>query len=225
MGSGIDEARSSPRLSGGNQQRVNIAIGLLSRPLWCCCSTSPAWASIRASADYGSSSPGLAGGGTTVIFSTHDIQEAERYGKRPLVLADGEALFDGSAEELREAVRREAPEELPTETSRPRSSPTSITGGIDALAAAQGPGARGARRWTPAAGRLPHTDLACWWVSRSPRPEKPRVAFLNQIPSGTRVTVGGQRLPSVGVDERICRWFECVRVKSRREGDRSGPAR
>ena len=53
---------------------------------------------------------GLAGGGTTVIFSTHDIQEAERYGGRVLVLADGESLFDGSAGELREAVRREAPE-------------------------------------------------------------------------------------------------------------------
>ena len=43
---------------------------------------------------------GLAGRGTTVIFSTHDIQEAERYGGRLLVLADGEALFDGSADEL-----------------------------------------------------------------------------------------------------------------------------
>jgi ABC-2 type transport system ATP-binding protein len=53
---------------------------------------------------------GLAGGGTTVIFSTHDIQEAERYGQRLLVLADGEALFDGTPEELREAVRLEAPE-------------------------------------------------------------------------------------------------------------------
>jgi ABC-2 type transport system ATP-binding protein len=52
----------------------------------------------------------LADGGTTVIFSTHDIQEAERYGGRVLVLADGESLFDGSAEELREAVRSEAPE-------------------------------------------------------------------------------------------------------------------
>ena len=51
----------------------------------------------------------LAGGGTTVIFSTHDIQEAERYGGRLLVLADGESLFDGNAEELREAVREEAP--------------------------------------------------------------------------------------------------------------------
>jgi ABC-2 type transport system ATP-binding protein len=51
----------------------------------------------------------LAGRGTTVIFSTHDIQEAERYGRRLLVLADGESLFDGAPEGLREAVRSEAP--------------------------------------------------------------------------------------------------------------------
>jgi ABC-2 type transport system permease protein len=50
-------------------------------------------------------------------------------------------------------------------------------------------------------------------ISRSP--EKPRVAFLNQIPRGSRLTVGGQQLPSVGVSERICRRVECVRVKSR----------
>ena len=60
-----------------------------------------------------------------MIFSTHDIQEAERYGRRLLVLADGEALFDGSADELREAVRREAARGRPTATSRPPSSPTS----------------------------------------------------------------------------------------------------
>ena len=53
---------------------------------------------------------GLASRGTAVIFSTHDIQEAERYGQRLLVLADGESLFDGSAEELRGAVRGAAPE-------------------------------------------------------------------------------------------------------------------
>ena len=51
---------------------------------------------------------GLAGGGTTVIFSTHNIQEAERYGERLLLLADGERLFDGSVRALHEAVASEA---------------------------------------------------------------------------------------------------------------------
>ena len=33
---------------------------------------------------------GLAGAGTTVVYSTHNVAEAERYADRLLVLADGE---------------------------------------------------------------------------------------------------------------------------------------
>jgi hypothetical protein len=49
--------------------------------------------------------------------------------------------------------------------------------------------------------------------------EKPRVAFLNQVPAESRVVVGGAQLPSVGVDERICSRVECVRVKNRGEAE------
>jgi ABC-2 type transport system ATP-binding protein len=98
------------RLSGGNQQRINIAIGLLSRPAVLLLDEPSVGLDPRQRARLWEFVAALAGGGTTVIFSTHDIQEAERYGGRLLVLADGESLFDGSPEELREAVRREAPE-------------------------------------------------------------------------------------------------------------------
>jgi ABC-2 type transport system ATP-binding protein len=98
------------RLSGGNQQRINIAIGLLSRPAVLLLDEPSVGLDPRQRARLWEFVSGLAGAGTTVIFSTHDIQEAERYGRRLLVLADGESLFDGSPEELREAVRSEAPE-------------------------------------------------------------------------------------------------------------------
>ena len=98
------------RLSGGNQQRINIAIGLLARPSVLLLDEPSVGLDPRQRARLWGFVSGLAGRGTTVIFSTHDIQEAERYGGRLLVLADGEALFDGSADELREVVRREAPE-------------------------------------------------------------------------------------------------------------------
>ena len=95
---GLAERRDDPvaTLSGGNQQRINIAIGLLGDPR-CCCSTSRAPGSTRASAcASGSSSPRLADAGTTVIYSTHQIEEASHYGDRLVVLADGEPIFDGS---------------------------------------------------------------------------------------------------------------------------------
>jgi ABC-2 type transport system ATP-binding protein len=98
------------RLSGGNQQRINIAVGLLSRPVVLLLDEPSVGLDPRQRARLWEFVLDLAGRGTTVIFSTHDIQEAERYGRRLLVLADGEALFDGPSEELREVVRREAPE-------------------------------------------------------------------------------------------------------------------
>jgi ABC-2 type transport system ATP-binding protein len=99
------------RLSGGNQQRINIAIGLLARPSVLLLDEPSVGLDPRQRARLWEFVSALAEErGTTVVFSTHDIQEAERYGGRLLVLADGEALFDGSTEELREAVRREAPE-------------------------------------------------------------------------------------------------------------------
>ena len=109
---GLGERREEivARLSGGNQQRINIAIGLLSRPLVLLLDEPSVGLDPRQRARLWEFVSRLVGGGTTVIFSTHDIQEAERYGRRVLVLADGESLFDGSADELREAVRREAPE-------------------------------------------------------------------------------------------------------------------
>jgi ABC-2 type transport system ATP-binding protein len=110
--SGLAERRDEPvaRLSGGNQQRVNIAIGLLSRPVALLLDEPSVGLDPRQRARLWEFVATLAGGGTTVIFSTHDIQEAERYGRRLLVLADGESLFDGSPQELREVVRSEAPE-------------------------------------------------------------------------------------------------------------------
>ena len=52
-------------------------------------------------------------------------------------------------------------------------------------------------------------------ISRSP--EKPRVAFLNEVPPSARVSVGTKELPKIGVSDQICKRVECVHVKSREE--------
>ena len=98
------------RLSGGNQQRINIAIGLLSRPKVLLLDEPSVGLDPRQRARLWDFVLALAERGTTVIFSTHNIQEAERYGQRLVVLADGERLFDGTPERLREVVASEAPE-------------------------------------------------------------------------------------------------------------------
>ena len=93
------------RLSGGNRQRVNVAIGLLSRPpVLALDEPSTAldpgqrerlWSFIRE----------LAAEGTSVVFSTHDVGEVWRYASRALVLADGRLLFDGTPVEFLAAAR------------------------------------------------------------------------------------------------------------------------
>lgn len=54
-------------------------------------------------------------------------------------------------------------------------------------------------------------------ISRGP--EKPRVAFLNEVPAGTRISVGGQQLPQANVKGRICARVECLVVHDRDEAE------
>jgi ABC-2 type transport system ATP-binding protein len=91
-------------LSGGNQQRVNIAIGLLSQPAVLLLDEPSTGLDPRQRERLWEFVLALAGGGTTVIYSTHHLPEAERYGDRLLVLADGERVFTGTADELHAAV-------------------------------------------------------------------------------------------------------------------------
>ena len=83
-------------LSGGNRQRVNVAIGLIADPPVLALDEPSAaldpgqrerlWEFIGARAKRG----------TSVLFSTHIASEAQRYADRLIVLDDGELLFDGA---------------------------------------------------------------------------------------------------------------------------------
>jgi ABC-2 type transport system ATP-binding protein len=92
------------RLSGGNQQRVNIAIGLLRSPDALLLDEPSSALDPRQRERLWSFIGGLAEGGTAVVYSTHDVGEAERYANRVLVLADGELLFHGTTKELESTV-------------------------------------------------------------------------------------------------------------------------
>ena len=95
-------------LSGGNQQRVNIAIGLLADPPVLLLDEPSSSLDPRQRAKLWELIAGLAAErGTTVVFSTHDVGEAERYADRVLVLADGELLFEGTPVGLEAAVGSE----------------------------------------------------------------------------------------------------------------------
>jgi ABC-2 type transport system ATP-binding protein len=92
------------RLSGGNQQRVNIAIGLLVEPPVLLLDEPSASLDPRQRERLWEFIGGLASRGTAVAFSTHNVAEAERYATRVLVLVDGELLFSGTPTELEQTV-------------------------------------------------------------------------------------------------------------------------
>jgi ABC-2 type transport system ATP-binding protein len=91
-------------LSGGNRQRVNIAIGLLGEPEVLLLDEPSAGLDPRQRERLWEFILRLAGEGTTVVYATHHIPEADRYADQLIVLADGERVFDGSPRELEQAT-------------------------------------------------------------------------------------------------------------------------
>jgi ABC-2 type transport system ATP-binding protein len=91
-------------LSGGNRQRLNVALGLLGAPTLLLLDEPSAALDPRQRARLWEFLLTLAGEGTTIVYATHDVGEAERHATQLVVLADGERLFEGSPRELEAAV-------------------------------------------------------------------------------------------------------------------------
>jgi ABC-2 type transport system ATP-binding protein len=91
-------------LSGGNRQRVNIAIGLLAAPEVLLLDEPSAALDPRQRERLWEFILRLAADGTTVVYATHHVAEADRYADQLIVLADGERVFDGSPRELEQAT-------------------------------------------------------------------------------------------------------------------------
>jgi ABC-2 type transport system ATP-binding protein len=83
-------------LSGGNQQRVNIAIGLLSDPQLLLLDEPSSSLDPRQRARLWEFIAGLAQHGTSVIYSTHDVLEAQHHADRVLALDEGRLVFAGA---------------------------------------------------------------------------------------------------------------------------------
>jgi ABC-2 type transport system ATP-binding protein len=100
---GLEERRDDElgSLSGGNRQRVNIAVGLLADPPVLLLDEPSGALDPRQRERLWGFLTALTERGTAVIFATHDIAEAERHADRVLVLADGELLFDDTPVELK----------------------------------------------------------------------------------------------------------------------------
>lgn len=106
----VDQAEHRIRtLSGGQRRRLDVAIGIVGRPELLFLDEPTAGFDPEARRDFHRLVGRLAADeATTVLLTTHDLDEAERLADRILVLAGGRIVADGTAAELGAAVRSEA---------------------------------------------------------------------------------------------------------------------
>jgi ABC-2 type transport system ATP-binding protein len=96
-------------LSGGERRRLDLAVGIIGRPELLFLDEPTAGFDPQARRDFHDLIHRLTDvEETTVLLTTHDLDEAEKLADRILILAAGRIVADGSADELARQVTREA---------------------------------------------------------------------------------------------------------------------
>jgi ABC-2 type transport system ATP-binding protein len=89
------------RLSGGQRRRLDLAIGLVGRPEVLFLDEPTAGLDPEARREFHDLLRGVAEpGDTTVLITTHDLDEADRVADRILILVGGQVIADGTATQL-----------------------------------------------------------------------------------------------------------------------------
>lgn len=97
------------KLSGGQRRRVDVAIGVVGRPELLFLDEPTAGFDPSARREFHDLVHQLADDeDTTILLTTHDLDEAEKLADRILILAGGTIVADGSADQLSSLVARES---------------------------------------------------------------------------------------------------------------------
>jgi ABC-2 type transport system ATP-binding protein len=88
------------QLSGGQRRRLDVAIGIVGRPELLFLDEPTAGFDPEARRDFHDLVHRLADDETTILLTTHDLDEAEKLADRILILAGGNIIANGSADEL-----------------------------------------------------------------------------------------------------------------------------
>ncbi|MET8003295.1 ABC transporter ATP-binding protein [Nonomuraea glycinis] len=97
------------RLSGGQRRRLDVAIGIVGRPEVLFLDEPTAGFDPQARRDFHDLVHRLSDlDDTTILLTTHDLDEAEKLADRILILTGGRIIADGSADRLSREVSRDA---------------------------------------------------------------------------------------------------------------------
>lgn len=101
VGLGEHAKKKVHELSGGLRRRLDVAIGLVGNPELLFLDEPTVGFDPKARREFHDVIHRLADlNGTTVLLSTHDLDEAEKVSDRILILAGGKIVADGSADQL-----------------------------------------------------------------------------------------------------------------------------
>lgn len=96
-----DADKKVSQLSGGRRRRLDVAVGLVGRPELLFLDEPTAGFDPEARRDFHDLLASLEDIDTTILMTTHDLDEAERVASRILILAGHRIIADGSPAELR----------------------------------------------------------------------------------------------------------------------------
>ena len=88
-------------LSGGQRRRVDLGIAIIGRPEMLFLDEPTTGLDPEARRRLWAVIENLTAGGTTVLLTTHYLDEAQRLARRVIVLADGRVAADATPDELR----------------------------------------------------------------------------------------------------------------------------
>lgn len=92
------------KCSGGQQQRVKFALALLPDPELIVLDEPTTGMDVSARREFWTAMHEQASHGTTVLFATHYLDEAESFAERVILMSRGRVVADGATHELRERV-------------------------------------------------------------------------------------------------------------------------
>jgi ABC-2 type transport system ATP-binding protein len=102
-------AQRVAKLSGGQRRRLDVAIGIVGRPELLFLDEPTAGLDPHARRDFQDLIHRLADlEDTTILLTTHDLDEAEKLADRIMILAGGRVVADGSADQLARQVSAQA---------------------------------------------------------------------------------------------------------------------
>ncbi len=104
--SGVGEfaGQRTQKLSGGQTQRVRLAIALVSDPQLLVLDEPTVALDVEGRRAFWATMRAFAARGKTVVFATHYLEEADAYADRAVLMAHGEVVADGPTTEIRARV-------------------------------------------------------------------------------------------------------------------------